>query len=132
MDGDGDLDLFVGESSGEVNYYENVGTPTSPTFELVSDNYGDIDIGRRSMPTLYDIDGDGLLDLLMGTEKGGLFVHRQSRTDAGAVSFEAQSTTSELALPPFARPLFVDLDTDGRVDLLTGSAEGGLWYFRHP
>lgn len=132
VDGDGDLDLFVGESSGEVNYYENVGTPTDPTFELVSDNYGEIDIGRRSMPTLYDIDGDGLLDLLMGTEKGGLFVYRQSRTDAGAVSFEAQSATSELALPPFARPLFVDLDTDGRVDLLTGSAEGGLWYFRHP
>ena len=59
IDNDGDLDLFVGESSGTINFYENTGTPDRAEFTLVSDEYGDFDIGRRSMPVLRDADGDG-------------------------------------------------------------------------
>ena len=54
IDNDGDLDLFVGESSGTINFYENTGTPQSAEFTLVSDEYGDFDIGRRSLPVLRD------------------------------------------------------------------------------
>ena len=52
LDGDGDLDLLVGESSGALNYYRNDGGARSPDFELVSDEFQDIDIGppQRAHP----------------------------------------------------------------------------------
>ena len=31
LDGDGDLDLVVGEQDGTLNYYENVGSATLPS-----------------------------------------------------------------------------------------------------
>ena len=66
VDGDGDLDLFVGEASGTLNFYRNDGGPSRPLFTLVSDVYDSIDVGRRSAPALVDIDRDGDLDLLVG------------------------------------------------------------------
>ena len=30
VDGDGDLDLFMGEASGMLNFYRNDGSPTRP------------------------------------------------------------------------------------------------------
>ena len=72
LDDDGDLDLLVGESSGALNYYRNDGGPGAPAFQLVSDEYQDIDLGRRSVPVLVDLDGDGDLDLAVGYEVAGV------------------------------------------------------------
>ncbi len=79
------LDLFVGESSGAVNYYENTGDVRRPEFTLISDEYQDIDVGRRSMPVLRDIDQDGDLDLLVGSESEGIHIFRNDGTPAAAV-----------------------------------------------
>lgn len=127
MDGDGDLDLFLGEASGQLNYYENVGTALSADFQLVSDEYGEIDVGRRSLPILRDIDGDGDLDLILGSEGEGVRIFRNEgdRTrpdfvDAGVL---------DVPIVDFAAPAFADLDGDGDDDLILGSQRGGLWYF---
>ena len=65
IDGDGDLDAFVGEFDGNINYFENTSTDSSiPAFSLVSTDgaFGLLDVGYRSIPTFVDIDGDGDLD----------------------------------------------------------------------
>src|SRR5690606_17439239 len=55
LDGDGDLDLLVGEASGTVNYFENTGTPLAPEFTHVTEEYAGIDAGRRAVPLLHDL-----------------------------------------------------------------------------
>lgn len=45
IDGDGDLDLFIGEVSGTINFYRNDGTAATPSWILVSESYNSINLG---------------------------------------------------------------------------------------
>lgn len=127
VDGDGDLDLFVGEASGQLNFYRNVGSRTVPRFELVSDVFQNIDVGRRSTPTFADITGDGKPDLLLGSEDGGVQLWRNVSDSAG-VRFE-QDSSFTLASGPYSSVAVADLDGDGDLDIVVGTTSGGLLYF---
>jgi hypothetical protein len=127
LDGDGDLDLLVGEASGTVNYYRNDGSKTAHRFTLVSDEWEGIKAGRRSVPRLVDLDGDGDLDLVIGNETGTPVVYRNTGTkQAPKMSLEPGSAD----WPMFSAPLFGDLDGDGKLDLLLGTASGGVVFLR--
>ena len=127
VNGDGLLDLFIGESSGDVNFYLNVGTAEWPSFELVSDRYAGMDAGRRSAPTLVDIDGDGDLDLVLGSESEGLKLYRNVGTPEEPI-FELDESFA-VPVHPFSTPTFADIDGDGRPELFVGGIAGGLLYF---
>lgn len=129
VDADGDLDLFVGESSGAINFYENTGGAATPEFTLVSDEFGDFDVGRRSFPVLHDIDGDGDLDLLVGSESSGIHLFRNRGTPT-TPDFVADGLF-DVDDFGFATPAFADLDGDGDDDLLLGGGRGGLWYYEN-
>ena len=128
LDGDGDLDLLVGEASGAVNYYRNDGSRQAPKFTLVSDEWEGISGIRRSAPRATDLDRDGDLDIVIGNEAGAPVVLRNkgSRT---APAFERDPGTAEW--PAFSAPAFADLDGDGDADVLLGNAGGGLMYLEN-
>ena len=133
LDGDGDLDLLVGEASGTVNHFENTGNPGSPRFELRSEAYLGIDVGRRSVPLLRDLDLDGDLDLAIGTETGGIAYYENRGSVSRAEFEEAPSPFPVQAeLPELSAPAMGDLDGDGRAELIVGGVGGGLHYFRQP
>ena len=129
IDDDGDLDLFIGESSGDINFYRNDGGSDGPEFILVDDKYGGIDAGRRSVPTLVDIDADGDFDLVVGSEAEGLKLYRNNGTlrEANFVLDE----TFDVPVHPFSAPIFTDVDGDGDADLFVGGIGGGLLYFEN-
>jgi uncharacterized protein (DUF2141 family) len=128
VDGDGDLDLFVGEGSGSINFYRNDGTKRKPKFVLVSDEYAGIAAGRRSAPALMDVDGDGDLDLLVGSESGAVQLYRNTgtRTAPSFVRDSAFSMTGSFN----AIPAVADMDGDGTPELLLGGSGGGVELWR--
>ena len=79
IDADGDLDLFVGEFDGTINYYENTGTTTSPTYTVrtgASNPFDGVDVGGKSTLGIVDIDDDGDFDVFVGETSGIINYYR--------------------------------------------------------
>ena len=72
IDGDGDLDAFIGNNLGTTVFFHNTGTSTAPDFSRVSTTtpFGLADVGDRSTPVFADIDADGDLDAFIGQING--------------------------------------------------------------
>ena len=129
LDFDGDADMIIGESSGTLNLYENTGTSSQPEFTLISDEYLGIDVGRRSLPVLHDLDGDGDLDLVVGSESEGIHLFLNYGTRSAAEFIDVGPL--DLEHFGFAAPAFGDLDGDGDLDILLGGSGGGLWFYEN-
>jgi hypothetical protein len=127
IDADGDLDVFVGEASGELNFVRNTGSAAAPAFTVESEAFQGVDAGRRSHPGFTDLDGDGDQDLLLGREQGGVVYYRN---DGSAREPRFVKAEMPIALPPHASPVFADVNGDGRAELITGSLSGGLTYWQ--
>lgn len=127
LTGNGLPDLVVGRSNGELSFYTNVGAPGAPRFELKTDQWMGIRVGRRSHPSFFDLDGDGLLDLVVGREAAGALVFRNTGTAADPIF--VPDPFVEIDLHPYGAPAFGDVTGNGVAELIAGSASGGLIYF---
>jgi hypothetical protein len=92
-DGDGKLDLIVGADDGSVVWYRNVATSKEPKLEAArelvgkspvgwggDEKRGPRDWGLRVKPCVFDWDGAGRPDLLLGDRCGG-FNAKPSQTE---------------------------------------------------
>lgn len=75
LDSDGDLDLLVGNRLGQLAFYRNTGSVSSPAFTFVTSNYSGINAFQNSVPAIVDINGDTDPDLFIGNIKGGLYYY---------------------------------------------------------
>ena len=132
IDGDGDLDAFVGENDGDIFYFENTGSASSPSFDSVQTNpFGLTNVGRFSKPTFADIDGDGDLDAFVGERNGDTF-YFENTGSADSPSFDSvQTTPFGLTEVGYGSPTFADIDDDGDLDAFIGERNGDTVFFEN-
>ncbi len=105
IDGDGDLDAFVGDNSGNTNFFRNTGTAIGPVFAANSPNpFALTDVGKYASPAFADLDGDGDLDALIGDGNDSGPSH--------TVFFENTGTATGPAFAPGSVNAFGLVDTD--------------------
>lgn len=130
LDGDEDFDAIIGELAGRTRAYENIGTATAPAWLERPEWALGIDFGDNAAPGFGDLDGDGLVDVMVGNSSGIIRFFRNSG------SATAPAWTEEPAWQidnghSFAFPRVCDLDHDGDLDLASGSRKSGITTYRN-
>ncbi|MBI1917222.1 MAG: VCBS repeat-containing protein [Planctomycetes bacterium] len=122
FDGDGLVDLVVGDTYGKVRFYRNLGTKKEPRF-AAADEIGDLKI--RMIPYAADWDGDGRIDVVGSSAAGEVVLYR----NLSRGKFAAGVSLRMPAVPygPFAA--VVDWNGDGDPDLIVGTAYGYFCWF---
>lgn len=146
IDGNGTIDLLVGETNGKLIFFKNTNLPGQPmNFEPPVYPYMNINIGVSATPQIIDINGDGLSDLVIGERTGNADVNGRCSNmnyfenigQTGAALFNADATVApntqcfgrvlfdiQPGLPHYSTPSI--LRTPDGLMLLTGSDEGNL------
>ncbi|MCJ7674923.1 MAG: VCBS repeat-containing protein, partial [Sedimentisphaerales bacterium] len=139
-DADERKDLLVGLGDGTVKIYLNTGTDENPTFDsgtnvLVNVPGASLNVGARATPTFVDWNSDGMNDLVVGGLDGKIHIYLNCGCAWPIPAFYYSVPIGEFAkendqdlVVPSARssPIVLDLDGDGKKDLLTGNTEGEL------
>lgn len=133
LDDDGDKDLIIGDENGLIHYYENTAGPGVPaTFTQSQLQYFNIDVGNKAHPQLIDLNGDSLLDLVIGREGSyGEIAYFWNFGTPAVAAFHPDSSNQALGevrtnepgfVPGFSAP-FV-LETDSNTILYIGNDLG--------
>ena len=131
LDGDGDMDLIVGNSAGDLLYYLNTGSASGFFFQLQNDGdnpFDGIDIGGAAAPAFVDVNGDGKLDLVVGASDGTLSTYEN--TGSGFVALTgADNPFDGIDVGNQSKPEFADLDANGTPEMVVADTDGAFPYF---
>jgi len=140
LDGDGDLDMIVGDESGGLSYFKNhagTGAPLAfdePQLNMTDKDGNVIDIGSYSAPLLIDLDEDGLVDLVIGTKSGKLTYYKNVGTTSSysfqlVSSFFGAVNVSPASPEGYSVPFFTK--TTNGWQLFVGAQDGKLHFYNN-
>jgi len=139
--GDGRKDLIIGNMDGNIIIYLNRGTDDAPVFGppyfLQVD--GEVfDAGSRASPRIFDWNGDGLKDLLVGELEGYVYYLKNVGTQDSPLFKKSVKlflrNGEHLRYPdpsgaPRSRVFVTDWNDDGLSDIVLGGRDGRLMLF---
>jgi len=131
IDGDSDLDAFIGEYNGSILFYKNENaTFTNDTGTDNPFNGQNFGTYSKPAPTFVDIDGDGDSDAFVAVNFGSI---RFFENDAGTFNELTGSGNplNGVDVGAYAKPTFVDIDNDGDPDAYIGTSQGFIRFFRN-
>lgn len=153
IDGDGDDDMIVGCNKGNLIFYENIAAAGQPiSFAAPVMNYQGITVGPEnfSTPQLIDINGDSLLDLVIGKKTNRLQNISMLDSIVGYISYYKNTGSKTQAIftletdsmgnvdpsdywnyySAYSSPYFFR-DSNDSLKLFVGSASGITFYYNN-
>ena len=131
--------------------FTNTSTTSTPDFVLSQTNYQNIDVDEFSTPQLFDLNKDGLLDLIIGerqhfwkdasnniiARKGNLNYYKNTGTLTNPVFTlitdslgRVDITNYNVSNYGYSTPCFF-MTTTGETRLLVGNEEGKVYYYKN-
>lgn len=129
--GDGKMDLVVGDATGGLTYFENVGEKGKPAFAA------GVSLGRfpgRVHVAAGDVDGDGRPEIVIADSGGGegeQVVICDTSVEEGKVRFHLPGRKLPLCWIPYPQPSLVDINGDGDLDIVLASSYASLYWVEH-
>ncbi|MBN2591330.1 MAG: VCBS repeat-containing protein [Sedimentisphaerales bacterium] len=141
-DSDGMKDLIVGQSDGSIKFFRNINTDNEPVFDngaylqhIDGGSLTHIDIGSRATPDIVDWNNDGLKDIVSGSLDGyiHIFINEGTETEPvlGEETFAIEDGIVLFVPSKRSSPFILDLDFDGKKDILTGDTNGQLLLYKN-
>ncbi len=142
-DNDGDKDLFIGnygyyQTAGpyesKIALLKNTGTASFPSYSFITRDFANVHANFPSIIgtaiTFGDLDGDGDEDMLIGDFTGRLNYFEKQPGPNDNFVFIA-SFYSAIDVGNYATPQLIDVDRDGKLDLLIGEQSGNINYYHN-
>ena len=137
FDGDGDLDIILGEFLDRLTWIENTGSRTKPVyaepkFIKINNQILHLDL-EMIVPVAADWDADGDIDLIVGIEDGRVvFIENTGKKDKYGPVFKLpvylQQQPQYLKFGALVTPCSTDWDDDGDEDLVCGNTAGYIGF----
>lgn len=140
-DSDGKKDLLIGtygyyqgnSLKAKLTLYRNTGTLAQPSFSLITRDY--IGLSTYSLntivPTVGDFDGDGDIDMMIGTQSGQIYKLTNTAGPGAVCNFSYHPTPLFTTISAAAAPQLFDINQDGLLDLMIGGKNGRIGYYRN-
>jgi len=140
LDGDGDVDMLLGDSNGFLHYFENTAAIGVPAVysqnELHIKDYNNviIDVGQNASPVLIDVDLDGDYDLVVGNSVGKLQLIINDGNATNPIWVLQTDNWGEVDVSEWFTPIgnsypSIFRDENGVLQLFVGSARGTIFHF---
>ena len=132
LDGDNDKDMIIGDADGKLHFFENDGNIPA-NFSLSSPNFFQIDIGSFATPFIYDVNKDGLNDLIVGEQIGTINYFQNRGTMNSAIfdtiieNFGNVDIEDSVISTGYSSPKIIDINN--KKYLISGSFSGYLHSF---
>jgi hypothetical protein len=136
IDGDGDKDMLLGNAEGTIHLFENIAMAGQDADFILSEYFFQgIDAGYYSTPQLFDLDEDGLQDLVTGKRNGTISYFKNTGTSTSPIFTlitdslgKVDVRNPNLSVYGYCIPHFFKND-NGEIQLFAGSEFGEIYYY---